>query len=256
MAGIYRCKAGREASIATCQGNDSREPEFEGGAWPLCPPGRLGVSVARVPDPDTPSLRLIVEQLGKPTVRARLHEMARWRTGSDEDAKDLVADALVRVLDLDDAPWVPERIIFLYHMNDVIRQTWDRQLRKIVARREVVDPGLARDENTKDPDLAPDEQLHDLRTLHRWRQIRDEVLAEIGDKHPLARGICDLTDRGVDEPSDQAPLLHCTVDEIYRALETLQYHAMRKNDEWELSEQRRMEKLRERAMTSKNEATQ
>ncbi len=242
--------------MATCQGNDSREPKFEGGACPLCLPRRLGGSVARVPDPDAPSSRLVVAQLGKPTVKARLHQIARWRTGSDEDARDLVADALIRVLDPDDAPWAPERTTFLHHMNDVIRQTWDRQLRKILARREAIDPGLARDENTPDPELPPDEQLHELRTLHRLRQMRDEVLAEIGDKHPLTRGICDLTDRGLDEPSDQAPLLHCTVDEIYRARETLQYYAMRKNDEWDLAEQRQMEKLRERAMTSKNEATQ
>ncbi len=178
--------------MATCQGNDSREPKFEGGAWPLCPPRRLGVSVAPVLDPDAPSSRLVIEQLGKPTVKARLQQMARWSTGSDVNGEDLVADALIRVLDPEDAPWRPERITFLHHMNNVIRQTWDRQLRKILARQDAIDRGLARDENANDPELAPDEQLHELRTLHRWRKIRDEVLAEIGDKHPLTREICAL----------------------------------------------------------------
>jgi DNA-directed RNA polymerase specialized sigma24 family protein len=206
-------------------------------------------------DVNAPSSRLALDQFGKPIVKGRLLAIAEWSTGSKADAEDLVEDALLRVLDPKDVPWVPERGSFLRHMTYVMRQVWDRQLRKAASRSEVLDPGLARDENTPSLEPSPDDELHSRRSVALWRSLLQQVLAEIGEKHPLTRRICDLAAQGFDEPADQARIIGCDVDKINRARETLQYHARRLLEARDLAEQRRMKDLQEGATKGKDEAT-
>jgi DNA-directed RNA polymerase specialized sigma24 family protein len=54
-----------------------------------------------------PSSQRPILELEKPKVRNVLHRIALTRTRSHAAAEDLVADALVRALDPEDAPWEP-----------------------------------------------------------------------------------------------------------------------------------------------------
>jgi DNA-directed RNA polymerase specialized sigma24 family protein len=64
----------------------------------------MGRQIPVVIKDDAPSSRLVSAELLKGDVRKRLHAIASWHTRSDADAKDLVAGALVRVLEPEDRP--------------------------------------------------------------------------------------------------------------------------------------------------------
>jgi DNA-directed RNA polymerase specialized sigma24 family protein len=185
------------------------------------------------------SLRVLVE-LERPTLRQRLHRIALWSTGSDAAAEDLVADALVRVLDPDDVPWIPEKGTFLAHMTFVMRQVWDRVMRKASAKREILHDGLAQDETFPSPAPSADDELDLRRALAIRRSLLDDVVAAIEHDHPLARPICELGAQGVEEPAEQALILDCPVQAIYDAFVILKRHARRAFDERDRTERRRM----------------
>ncbi len=211
-------------------------------------------SARLVLDPHAPSSLLALAEWKDKLVRSRLARIAEWSTKSESEAEDLVMNALVRVLDPDDAPWVPPRPTFLAHMAFVMRQVWDQQMRKASAQREILDAGVAADERTASPTPRADDELERLREIGLWQRLLEEVLAKIGDKYPLTRQICDLAARGIEDPAEQAQSIGCDVEKIYRALETLQYHGQITLEEWNLAEQHRMRERRE-AATKKDEAT-
>ena len=206
-------------------------------------------------DAKAPTSLLVVEQLERPLVTKRLLHIARLFTGSEEDAKDLVSNALLRVFDPDDVPWDPKRP-FLSHMKFVMRQVWDQQMRKVSVQREVLDGGLAADERAASPRPRQDDDLEHRREIRLWRPMLAQVLAKIGAKHPLVVRMCEVYAQGFDEPDDQAQMIGCDVKEIYRARETLKYHGMVALAEWENAERRRMSALREETAKKKNEAAQ
>ncbi len=195
-------------------------------------------------DVDAPSSRLAIAELEKPTVRERLHKIALWSTSSNAAAEDLVADALVRVLDPDDVPWIADKRTFLSHMTYVMRQTWDEAMRRCAAQREILDGGLAQDKTTASTEPPADDELHRRRSLAVWQSLLEEVVTTIEADHPLARPICELAAQGTDEAADQARALACPVEKIYSAIATLKWHARRAYDEWNRSEQRRMTSAR------------
>ncbi len=195
-------------------------------------------------DDKAPSSLLVLEQLKRPRMMELLVGIARQLTGSVADAEDLVPNALLRVLDPDDAPWDPEHP-FLSHMRYVIRQVWKQQMRKVRVQREILDSGLAANDKTASPHPRQDDELEHRRDIRLWRPLLNEVLAKIGAKHPLVVEICEAAAQGIDEPEDQAKKIGCDVEDIYRARETLKHHGMVAHAEWENAERRRMKELRE-----------
>jgi len=164
-------------------------------------------------DLGAPSSQRAIFELEKPKVRERLHRIALTRTTSHAAADDLVEDALVRVLDPDDSPWDSGQYPFVRHMRFVMRQTWDRQMRRASVQREVLDEGVKGEEGT---------------------------LAALEHEHPLVRPICELGAQGIASPSQQAQALGCPVQAVYDAFATLERHARKALTDWERDERRRM----------------
>jgi hypothetical protein len=206
-------------------------------------------------DFDAPSSRLALEQFLQPIVRERLMDLAKLRTGSEFEADDLVANALLLVLDPDDKPWVPELGPFLPHMDFLMRWLRGRQLRKAQVQQGLLRSGVHRSEYAPAPRPPPDHEVERDLSVAFWQSQLEVVLAEIGDKYPLTRRLCELEALGIDEPADQARIIGCKPEDLYRALATLQYHAKRIFDAWELAEERRMKDLRERTAREKDEVS-
>jgi DNA-directed RNA polymerase specialized sigma24 family protein len=206
-------------------------------------------------DFDAPSSRLALDQFRQPIVRERLMNLAKLRTGSEFEADDLVANALLLVLDPDGKPWVPELGPFLAHMDFLMRWLRGRQIRKAQVQQGLLHSGVHRSEYTPAPRPPPDHEVERELSIAFWQSLLEVVLAEIGDKYPLTRRLCELEARGIDEPADQARIIGCKVQDVYRTLETLQYHAKRVFDAWELAEERRMKDLQEGAAKQKDEVS-
>jgi hypothetical protein len=206
-------------------------------------------------DPHAASSKLALAELKKPRVEEQLVRFGKWFVHAGGDAEDLVQNALIRVLDPDDAPWVPPRPTFIGHMMYLMRWNWNTQMRRASAQREVLDAGLAANERTASPNAPADEELNRLRTLGRLQSWIETALAATGAKHPLVRPVYELGARGIDEPSEQARLLRCSVDAVLLATKTLKYHVKLARDEWDRAEERRMRDLRAAATKRKSEAT-
>ena len=176
-------------------------------------------------DVEAPSSQHAVEQLSDERVKRNPHRIAMWSTGNTVTAGDLVGDALVRVLDPEDAPWKPPPPpTFLSHMALLIRQVWDQQMRKAAIQREVLDGGIAQDETRASDEPLADEMYARLELLTVRHALLDRVLVRLADKHPRVREVYDLGKRGVDEPAEQALALGCPIEEVYVAIRTLKDH--------------------------------
>jgi len=176
-------------------------------------------------DADAPSSKLAMEQFGQNVVRARLLKIAICRTPSRADAEDLMAAALMRILDPDDRPWNPARGAFVGHFALVMRQTWDEDRRRVAHERTVSEADLDTPIEPASSDPPADEEHVRRITFAGWMAALDDVLAEIGDKHPRARQLVDVSLQGFDEVADQARLMGCTVREVQSARKILEYHA-------------------------------
>ena len=198
-------------------------------------------------DFDAPSSKRVLAELAKEGAWNNLLKLARWRTGAEADAEDLVANALARVFDPDDMPWLPEKGGFYSHMGNVIRHVWGRHVRKVSVKREVIDTGIARDETMPSLEPAADEELHRQRTVALRRALVETVLETIGDKYPRVREVYKLSARGIDDPSEQAKELRCGPEEVYLAVKTLKRFVRAAHEKWEQEEERRMKELREKA---------
>jgi RNA polymerase sigma factor (sigma-70 family) len=199
---------------------------------------------------EAPSSRLVAAELSKLDVRKRLHEIAFWHTRSDADAEDLVADALVRVLEPDDRPWDPSERSFLVHMAFVMQQHWTQQKRRLRFRNEVSDEGVAQERTSSDS--APvDDEVDRTRTLEVRRELGERVFARLED--PLTRKVFKLGAEEDLKPSVQAERLGCSVGAIQLAYKQITYHGRIVLEEWNESEKRRMDELRERAMKPEEE---
>jgi DNA-directed RNA polymerase specialized sigma24 family protein len=196
-------------------------------------------------DRNAPSVKRVVAKLEDPEVRAGLTRLSVQITGSPADADDLAADALERVIDPDDSPW--EKRTFLTHMKFVMRQVWDQQRRAVRFEREIPDEDVTRGKKGVGREPPADEELDRRREVAIFRELAASMLGEIGDKHPLARQCFELGCKGTDEPAEQAQILGCTVDQVYKALEILRYHGRRIRQEWDLAEEKRMSELRAKA---------
>jgi DNA-directed RNA polymerase specialized sigma24 family protein len=204
-------------------------------------------------DAEAPSSQLAIAELKKPGVSERLHKIAMWSTKSETDAKDLVQEAICRVLDPEDSPWPASKRTFLTHMGFVMRYVWDRQRQKASAQREVLDDGLALDEGTPSHEARADDELERHRSLAVLRQLGERLLGQLGDD-TLAKDILEHGAKEGHEPAELQQALRRDIGEIYTALKKIKYHARKILEEWNATEERRMTKLRELA-TKKDEAT-
>jgi DNA-directed RNA polymerase specialized sigma24 family protein len=127
-----------------------------------------GRVAAVVYDAKAPSSERVVAELSKPEIRAKMYRLAPWSTHSEGDAEDLVQDALLRVLEPEDAPSEPERRGFLTHMSYVMRQVWDQRGRAARARLEIITDGLAVDEGTNEPESRIYFRRWPTRALSTW----------------------------------------------------------------------------------------
>jgi len=200
-------------------------------------------------DPKAPSSLLALAEFAKASVRKILFKIATWSTGGSEaDAEDLIAAAMLLVLDPAMNPWV--RGTFLTHMSFVMRHVWNEEMRRARVKREIVDEDVTNDLRTLSKEPAADEELHRRRSLAVLRMLGEQLIREIGAKFPLAKRVYVLGAADIEDAEEQADIIGCTVEEVHEARRTLKHHAKRIRDEYDLAEERRMKELREKV--SKN----
>jgi DNA-directed RNA polymerase specialized sigma24 family protein len=188
-------------------------------------------------DDKTESAKRAIEEYGKKGVRAGLLKIAMLSTRNAASAKDLVQDAFLRLLDVEDMPWTTGS--FLKHMSFAMRNTWDDQLRRFSASERPDEEVTAGDKSYAE-DEAQDEVAGAREELDVQRVLGQRLVAALRDKHPIAARVFEHECDGVDEPAEQARLLGCGVEEVYRAKETLKRVGRQIREEWELSEEKRM----------------
>jgi DNA-directed RNA polymerase specialized sigma24 family protein len=204
-------------------------------------------------DPKSPLGALVDAELRKDGVLLELRTMAmRMIPSRDKDeAKDLVAKSLLRVVEPNGDPWHPGGHTFLAHMHGVMRQLRYRQVRSLGRERVVADGDVAQ-ENTAGDEPRPDDDLGRRRSLEVSRMLGDRVLARLGDD-PRARQLFEFAMKEDLDPSEQAERLGCSVDEVRAAAKRLRYHGRLVLAEWNAGEERRMQSLQEQATTTNEE---
>jgi DNA-directed RNA polymerase specialized sigma24 family protein len=188
---------------------------------------------------------MVFAELRKPEVRAALARLAYWNTRSVVDAEDLVDASLLRTLDPEDDPWVPEERTFLTHMMLVMRQVW--WLERLGREREIPDDPAVLGKGLPSPDPPPDDQLERRRSLALYQELADRMRAELATEDPLATRVYDLHVRGTHDLAAVAADVPCKVEEVYEAMRRIRYRAKALLAQWENSEEERMKRLREPA---------
>jgi DNA-directed RNA polymerase specialized sigma24 family protein len=204
------------------------------------------VSSRAVFDPNSPSSKRIFAELQNPQVRSSLLRYAAWRTDSQADAEDLLADAIERVCDPDRKPWDPAKASFFRHIRLVMDDIATVRARGGRARFEVVDSKLAHDEAMGDRAPLPDGALHEHRQLAWLRRLESILLGQVEGKDPIAASLLRAAQDGIEEPAEQAATIGCRVEEVYEALRRLKYRGARIKAEEEQAEAQRMKETRER----------
>jgi DNA-directed RNA polymerase specialized sigma24 family protein len=204
-------------------------------------------------DPKAPTSQRALAELSKKETRARLIVIARWSTGSDADAEDLVSHALLAVLDPDKSPWVSLTGTFLTHMAYVMRHVWDENMRRVRVKREVSDEDVTRDQTTVSREPPADQELHRRRSLHVLRELGEKLVAELGPRFPVATRCYELGASGIENADEQARIIGCSIGEIHEARRTLKHHARRIRDEHDRAEEHRMKEVRERARSKRGD---
>jgi len=207
-------------------------------------------------DRKSPLALRVDAEMRKEGVMRDLHRMAAKlsRSHEEQDAKDLLAQSLARVIDPDDDPWLPGTHSFLAHMYSVMRQVRYRQRRKLEAGGEVVSDGGFAQENTAGDHPRVDDEVERLRSLDLARSLGGRVLARLGSDL-LARQIYEAAMKEDLDPSEEAVRFGCKLAEIRAARERLKYHGRLVRDEWNASEGRGMKALQQRASAQTKEST-
>jgi DNA-directed RNA polymerase specialized sigma24 family protein len=201
-------------------------------------------------DPNTESAKRALEEYKKKGTLPRLVKIAFLSTGNVANAKDLVLDAFLRLLDEDDKPW--RTGTFFTHMSFTMRDTWKEKLRRLSAT-EVPDEDVTKGSKSVAEGDAQDEDAERRRTLGVHRMLAERLLERLRPKHPLAVRVFEQKCQGIDEPAELARLLACSVDDVYDATQLLKRTAERIREEWEEEERRRMADLRKKEQEKKDE---
>ncbi|HTB74639.1 MAG TPA: hypothetical protein VK762_15425 [Polyangiaceae bacterium] len=209
-------------------------------------------------DPRSPLSLLVEAEMKKPGVMRELRVMAKRIAMSHEeqDAKDLLAKSLVRVIDPDDDPWRPGAHSFLAHMHRSMRKVRYREQRALLAKKRpelVFDGGIAQEGLASEGPRADDE-LEDARAMAVWRKLGAILLARLVDD-PLATQLYETARKEDLEPSEEAARFNVTVADIKAARARLRYHGQIVLDEWNAQEDLRMKAVRQQASTQSEEGT-
>jgi len=198
-------------------------------------------------DKDAPSSILVFAELAKDGVRKQLHRYATWRTGNEDDAKDLVANALVLVCDpAKSRTWDPAKGSFFRHMRRVLDVIAIAQARRGAGKYEITETDLIR--KTGDPDAfpdpadehpLPDEALSAHQELAWLRGMGETLLRRLAGRDEPAVAVYHAACIH-EEPADQAAHLGVPVEEVYEAHRRLRYHGLIVKAEWHDAEAARM----------------
>jgi DNA-directed RNA polymerase specialized sigma24 family protein len=201
-------------------------------------------------DKDAPSSQLVFAELAKQGVRDDLHRYATWRTGDEDDAKDLVANALVLVCDpAKSRTWDPSKRSFFRHMRRVLDDLAISQKRRGPGKYEINETDLIR--KTGDPDAfpdpadeheLPDEALAGHFELAWLRSLGATLLQRLAGRDEPAIAVYHSACIH-EEPADQATHLGVPVEEVYEAHRRLRYHGLIVKAEWQEAEASRMIEL-------------
>ncbi len=195
---------------------------------------------AGVSDPNEPPWQRAVEELEKPEVRRKLFKLARWRTGSESDAQDLVQEALKKVCEPGASPWNPAGDkSFVMHVGSVINGLASNQSRSARALHEIVDATLVRDDALVDGGLLADESLAAHREFAELRRLGERLLAELEASDPDAADVYRLAMQGYESAAEQAAKLERAEDDVRNALLRIKYGAA------QIAEQERKAALRQ-----------
>jgi DNA-directed RNA polymerase specialized sigma24 family protein len=204
-------------------------------------------------DKDAPSSQLVFAELAKEGVRTKLHRYATWRTGDEDEAKDLVANALVLVCDPDkDKTWDPSKRTFFRHMRRVLDDIAIEQNRTGAGKYEITESALTRKTGNPDafPDPAdehpvPDEALAAHAELAWLRGMGETLLRRLAGRDEPAIAVYEAACI-YEEPAEQARHLGIPVAEVYEAHRRLRYHGLIVKAEWHDAEAARMLELKVR----------
>jgi DNA-directed RNA polymerase specialized sigma24 family protein len=196
-------------------------------------------------DPKAPASERAIEELRNQKVRQHLLTYARWRTGSDAAAEDLLADATIVVCDPEGKPWDGTRS-FRSHMRLIMDDLAIAHVRSGYGRFEVPNSDLVHAKSL-DPRLPVDVLLDEKRTLEVQRRLGRALLAKLEHTDPIAAQVFLLACEGTEEPAEQAQRLGRPVEEVYEALRRLRYHGAKTLAEHEQAEAARMKALRARS---------
>jgi hypothetical protein len=125
-----------------------------------------------------------------------------------------------------------------------------RERSRAHTRREILDSSLAFDADAPDPRPEPDDALSDARGLARLRRLGGILRERISHK-PRTLQVFDHGGDGIEDASELARLIGCTVLEVYDANRQIAYHAAKILAEEEQAEVEQMKSLRERARKNK-----
>jgi DNA-directed RNA polymerase specialized sigma24 family protein len=205
-------------------------------------------------DKDAPTSKLVFAELAKDGVRSDLHRYATWRTGDEDEAKDLVANALVVVCDpAKGKTWDPSKRSFSRHMRRVLDDIAIEEKRTGAGKYEINETDLIR--KTGDPDAfpdpaddehpLPDEALSDHRELAWLRGMGATLLQKLAGRDEPAIAVYHAACIH-EEPADQAAHLGVPVEEVYEAHRRLRYHGLIVKAEWQETEASRLTELQRR----------
>ena len=200
--------------------------------------------VAAVFDPEAPSSKLALAELHKKATRESLHKYAVWRTDSEADAEDLLADAIEWTCDPDRKPWDPAKGSFFRHMRLVMDRIAFNDARRGAGRFERADEGITFGEGTLDPHPLPDEALHEGRKLAWLRRMGSVLLERLQRKDPLAAKVFQVACEGVEDPQEQAERIGCPIEDVYEALRRMRYRGATIRTQDEQAEAERMKRAR------------
>jgi hypothetical protein len=198
-------------------------------------------------DKDAPSSKLVFEQLEDKKLSSDLYRYAYWRTHTEWDAKDLVAEAIVCACDPDRKPWDPAKRTFFRHMRFVMDDLAVEQARKGYARFEDVGTKLEFEQVLVDPRPLADEALENVSTQDRLARWGERLRERMEGSDPLAVRVFDACCLGIEGDDARAAHTGCTEKEAHEAYRRLMYQAAKIVDEEADLEAQRMKEAQRRA---------
>jgi hypothetical protein len=176
--------------------------------------------------------------LREPGVWDKLYGFARMRCWRDEDAEDLLSEALSRVFDPADMPWKPSERPFVRHVGAVIRLLAKTRNRRLSTRNEIYDGGEAEESRAADQD-GPEEAVSRTREVDTERSLFGRLQVAMHDD-PDALAYLDLVLKVDLEPVKQPAALGWTPERWRSVVKRVTYRARIIKSEWLASEERRM----------------